>query len=62
MSETTYAQKYAQLAQAVKSMRDAQKQYFKYRERVDLEASKKREKLVDELLEESIPATQTSLF
>ena len=53
--------KLKEFAALVKAMRKAQKNYFQYRQAVDLQASKVAEQKVDKALEE-MESNQTSLF
>lgn len=54
MSQEELQLKYDRLVDKVRQMRGAQKEYFKYRAKVDLERSKRLEREVDQLITEEV--------
>lgn len=54
MSHEDLQRKYDQLLDKVRQMRGAQREYFKYRAKVDLERSKKLEREVDQIVDEAV--------
>lgn len=65
MSHEDLQKKYDQLLDKVRQMRGAQKEYFKYRAKVDLDRSKRLEREVDHLIDEAVKVKksgQTEMF
>ncbi len=54
MNMEDFQKKYEHLVDRVRVMRGCQREYFKYRAKVDLERSKRLEREVDGLIEEEV--------
>lgn len=65
MTESEIQTKYNRLIDLLRKMRGAQKEYFKYRARTDLDAAKKYEREVDHIIIEEVKnlkSNQTEMF
>lgn len=54
MTQEELQKKYDQLVEKVRRMRGHQKEFFKYRAKVDLDAARRFERDVDKLIEEEV--------
>ena len=54
MTQEEIQKKYDQLVEKVRRMRGHQKEFFKYRAKVDLDAARRFEREVDKLIEEEV--------